>query len=78
MTRCIFQTLTDTPWHGCVCKAKTAECRAPDRQHPKTPPFDPAGFHSQRVMVDGIISTEYLIVNSRYCTEGTCKSYKEG
>jgi len=75
---CRFQTITEEPWRGCRCGAKEAQCRAPDRQHPKTPPLDHAGFHSRRVPDGrGGFVTEYTLVNSLYCSPRCCKSYAE-
>ena len=76
---CRFSTPTAETWPGCKCRAKTAECRAPARQHPNTPPLDPAGFHSRRVLTEtGEPRRDYFIVNSLYCTARTCRNYEEG
>lgn len=76
---CLHQTLTAADWKLCRCGAKVAECRAPERQHPNTPPLDPAAFHAERAADErGGIITEYTRVNSLYCTPRTCRNYTEG
>lgn len=75
---CRFQTITEEPWRGCRCGARVAICTQPDRQHPNTPPLDPAGFHSERAAgPGGEIRTDHTRVNSNYCTARTCRNYTE-
>lgn len=76
---CAYAADTGNQWKGCRCGATAIKCTAPDRQHPKTPPIDPAGFHSERVPgADGEPRTDYFLVNSLYCTRQHCRNYTEG
>ena len=76
---CVYQELTPEPWRLCRCGGKKAKCTAPERQHPNTPPFDPAGFHSERVPgADGNPRSDFFLVNSLYCTRQHCRNFTPG
>ena len=75
---CQYRELTDQDWKNCRCGARLAYCSHPARQHPNTPPLDPAGFHSERILDEtGEPRTDKTRVNSLYCTAKHCKSYTE-
>lgn len=77
MSPCIYRTLTSERWKLCRHGGMVALCRCPSRQHPNCPPFDPAGYHSERVLDDnGVIQTEYTRVKSTYCTPQHCTNYQ--
>lgn len=74
---CAYCELTDQRWKNCRCGGKVVRCTHPDRQYPNVPPLDHAGIHSERVIRNGEIVTEYMRVNSRFCTARTCRNYTE-
>lgn len=76
---CKHGTDTGEKWRNCRCGATAVKCAAPERQHPKTPPLDHAGFHSTRVPGEnGEPRSDYYLTNSLYCTAKHCRSYSEG